>query len=644
MTNKSLDLIAIGRSSVDLYGQQIGSRLEDIASFAKSVGGCPANIAIGTARLGLKSALITRVGPEQMGAFIREQLVREGVAVDGVRTDGERLTALVLLAVERESVSPMIFYRADSADMALDESDIDEALIARSRALVVTGTHFSRPAAAAAQAKAIALMKAQSGKVVFDVDYRPNLWGLGGHSEGFGRYVKSDAVSERLKTVLPDCDLVVGTEEEIMIAGGADSVLDALKAIRAISKAAIVLKRGALGCIVYEGAVPDNLELGVVGKGFQIEVFNVLGAGDAFMSGFLRGWLKGESLATCATWANACGAFAVSRLLCSPEYPTSSELACFLERGSAERALRKDAALNHIHWATTRRREYPRLMALAIDHRLQLEELAVDDVALARISAFKVLAVRAARNVAAGREGFGVLLDDKYGRDALFAAGGGQDLWVAKPIELPGSRPLEFEFSRDLGGRLIEWPVDHCVKVLCFYHPDDEPELKRAQTAKLVQAYEAARKVGREILIEIIASKVGKVGEGTITAALTELYDAGLRPDWWKLEPQASAEAWRRIDEVIETRDPLCRGIVMLGLDAPLDQLKASFEVASAARTVKGFAVGRTIFAETAKRWLDGDVGDEVAIDEMAKRFGALVELWLSLKEGRAPQKISGAR
>ena len=140
----TLDVITIGRASVDLYGQQIGSRLEDIASFAKSVGGCPANIAVGTARLGLKSALITRVGDEQMGRFIREQLAREGVAVDGIATDPERLTALVLLSVEDEGVSPMIFYRTDCADMALSEDDIDEAFIASARAIVVTGTHFSR--------------------------------------------------------------------------------------------------------------------------------------------------------------------------------------------------------------------------------------------------------------------------------------------------------------------------------------------------------------------------------------------------------------------------------------------------------------------------------------------------------------------
>src|SRR6187549_1550329 len=101
----ALDVITVGRCSVDLYGQQIGSRLEDIASFAKSVGGCPANISVGTARLGLRSALLTRVGDEQMGRFIREQLAREGVSVQGITTDKERLTALVLLSVEDEGVS-----------------------------------------------------------------------------------------------------------------------------------------------------------------------------------------------------------------------------------------------------------------------------------------------------------------------------------------------------------------------------------------------------------------------------------------------------------------------------------------------------------------------------------------------------------
>ncbi|MBL9034080.1 MAG: 5-dehydro-2-deoxygluconokinase, partial [Rhodospirillaceae bacterium] len=116
---RDLDVITIGRSSVDLYGQQIGGRLEDMASFAKSVGGCPSNIAIGTARLGLKSGVITGVGDEHMGRFIREQMAREGVAVDGIRTDPKRLTALVILGVRDSESFPLIFYRENCADMGL---------------------------------------------------------------------------------------------------------------------------------------------------------------------------------------------------------------------------------------------------------------------------------------------------------------------------------------------------------------------------------------------------------------------------------------------------------------------------------------------------------------------------------------------
>ena len=551
---KTLDVITIGRASVDLYGQQIGTRLEDVGSFAKSVGGCPANIAVGTARLGLKSALITRVGHEQMGRFITEQLAREGVETAGIATDPARLTALVLLSVEAEGVSPMIFYRTDCADMALDEGDIDEALIASARSIVVTGTHFSRPNSEAAQKKAIRIAKASGARIAFDIDYRPNLWGLAGHDAGFERYVASDIVSQKYQSVLPDCDLIVGTEEEVLIASGEADLLSALRTIRGLSSATIVLKRGPMGCIVYDGAIPDDLEAGIVGEGFPIEVYNVLGAGDAFMSGWLRGWLSGESHATSATWANACGAFAVSRLMCSPEYPSWTELDHFMTKGSPKRALRNDDDLNHIHWATTRRRAWPKLMALAIDHRSQLEE--IPGATEASISAFKELAVTAASRIADGRPGFGMLLDDKHGRKALFAAEA-QGFWIARPIELPGSRPLQFEFSQDVGSRIIDWPVEHAIKVLCFFHPDDPAALRAEQIAKLGAAHDAARKIGRDLLVEIIAGKHGTLGDDTIARAMTEIYDAGIRPDWWKLEPQTSAAAWSGIDQVIEARDPL---------------------------------------------------------------------------------------
>ena len=354
--------------------------------------------------------------------------------------------------------------------------------------------------------------------------------------------MKSDRVSSKMKETLPDCDLIVGTEEEIMIASGADDPLGALKAIRKLSPATIVLKRGAMGCIVYDGPISDDLEAGIVGQGFPIEVFNVLGAGDAFMSGFLRGWLKGEPLKTCATWANACGAFAVSRLLCSPEYPTWEELDFFLTTGSKHRALRKDETINHIHWATTRSGEIPLLMALAIDHRSQLVSVA-DELGVPhdRISAFKRLAVEAAARVAEGRPGYGMLIDERFGRDAFFDAATKGFSWIGRPVELPGSKPLRFEFSQDIGSQLTEWPTNHCIKCLCFYHPDDPAELKSEQQEKVRTLFEAARKVGRELLVEIIASKNGPLTDDTISRALEELYALGIKPDWWKLEPQASS-------------------------------------------------------------------------------------------------------
>lgn len=633
----TLDVITIGRASVDLYGQQTGSRLEDVASFAKSVGGCPANIAIGTARLGLRSALLTRVGDEHMGRYIREQMLREGVSDEGLVTDKERLTALVLLSVENDKTFPLIFYRENCADMALSEDDIDPAFIASSRAIVVTGTHFSRPNTDAAQRKAMKLIKQAGGKVVFDIDYRPNLWGLAGHAAGESRYIASDKVSNHIKGVLADCDLIVGTEEEVLIASGESELLAALKTIRSLSKATIVLKRGPMGCIVYDGPITDDLGAGIVGKGFPIEVYNVLGAGDAFMSGFLRGWLGGESLATAATWANACGAFAVSRLLCSPEIPTFDELQFFLKNGSKERALRKDEAINHVHWATTRRHEIPSMMALACDHRIQLEDIAARTGAdAARIRDFKVLAVKAAAKVADGREGYGMLIDEKFGREAMFEFARHPFSWMGRPVELPGSRPLRFEFSQDIGSQLVEWPVGHCIKCLCFYHPDDPAELKAEQQQKLRTLFEAARKVGRELLIEIIAGKHGKLDENTIPRALEELYALGIKPDWWKLEPQASAAAWKKIEAVINKNDPYCRGVVLLGLEAPLAELEVAFAATADAPVVKGFAVGRSIFAHAAEEWMAGRMDDQAAVDDMAQRFEQLTKAWLAARDRRA--------
>jgi len=633
-TTPTLDVITIGRASVDLYGQQIGGRLEDMASFSKAVGGCPANIAIGTARLGLRSGLITRVGDENFGRFIREQLEREGVTVDGVHTDRDRLTALAILGVRDQSSFPLLFYRTNCADAALSEDDIDPAFIARAGAVVVTGTHFARPENAAAQRKAMRLMREHGGKIILDVDYRPNLWGLSSVGDGENRYVRSESVTRDLAPILAECDLIVGTEEELHIAGGSEDTLQAIRAIRSLSSATIVCKRGPMGCVVFDDAIPEALDDGIAGPGFPVDVYNTLGAGDAFMSGFLRGWLRGEPLEICCTYANACGAFAVSRLLCSAEIPTWTELEHFLAHGSPHRALRHDQDLNHLHWVTNRREQAVPIMALACDHRVQLEDMAREAGApFTRIPAFKRLAVEAAIRVSGKSAGFGVFMDGRYGQEALFRASHA-GLWTARPIEKTASRPLEFECGGSLGAHMTEWPVEQVIKCLCFYHPDDSTELKSRQVRELVRAQDACRRQGREILIEIIAGKHGLLQDDTVSRVMEELYAAGLHPDWWKLEGQSNPAAWRAIGAVIDANDPHCRGVVILGLDAPAAQLIEAFHASAVTPWVKGFAIGRTIFSDAARAWLANRIDDETAITQMAEQFALFVTAW-RLRESR---------
>ncbi len=625
----SLDLITIGRSSVDLYGAQVGGRLEDMASFNKYIGGSPTNIAAGTARLGLKSGLITRVGNEHMGRFIREQLVREGVDVRGVVTDPERLTALVLLGIRDEHQFPLIFYRENCADMALCEDDIGVDFVSEARCVCVTGTHLSNPRTEQAVLKALEISRQHGGLTALDIDYRPNLWGLAGHGDGESRFVESAKVTAKLQSTLHLFNLIVGTEEEFHIAGGSTDTIEALRAVRQVSPATLVCKRGPMGAVVFEDAIPDSLDEGQTGEGFPIEVFNVLGAGDGFMSGLLKGWLTGEDWPTSLKFANACGAFAVSRHGCTPAYPSWEELQYFFRTGIQNKALRKDKALEQVHWSTNRKGDWSKMRVFAFDHRMQLEAMAKEaGVSDSRIGDFKKLCLKAALSVADGKPGYGILCDSRVGREALYAASG-TGLWIGRPVEWPGSRPLtlEPEIGPDFGG-LNEWPVENVVKVLCFYHPDDTAEMRADQEQTVVRLFHAARRNNLEFLLEIIPSKVGPVDDHTAAKIIERFYELDIYPDWWKLEPMKTKASWANACAAIERNDAYTRGIVVLGLDAPQAELEESFALAAGFDLVKGFAVGRTIFGDAARKWLSGAISDQDAVEDMVKRYRSLCEVW----------------
>lgn len=638
--SRKLDVICMGRAAVDLYGEQMGGRLEDMLTFTKYMGGSPANTAVGTARLGLKSSMLTRVGDEHHGRFVRETLRAEGVDVSHVTTDPKRLTALVFLGIQDRDTFPLIFYRDNCADMAISESDFDAAYIASSKALLLSGTHLSQPNTYTSCRKAIALAKESGTRVVLDIDYRPVLWGLTSPGMGEQRFVPSDEVSAHVQTVISACDLVVGTEEEIHIAGGSTDTLVALRRLRELSTATLVVKRGPMGCVVFEGAIPDDIDQGLKGPGFPVDVYNVLGAGDAFMAGFLRGWIRDEPLPRCCAYANACGALVVSRHGCAPAMASWEELQFFLDHGSNTRRLREDVQLEHLHRVSTRTRRWEELVILAFDHRMQLEELADRFGANhARINAFKLLIAEGARQGAGQRSGVGIIVDGRFGED-VFPPMTGNGWWVARPVELPASRPLQFEAGSHLATAMRAWPGEHVAKCLVSYHPHDAAPLREAQLSRLAELQKASVDTFHEFLIEVIPPREMPSDETTLPEALEQIYGAGIYPDWWKLPPAASAAEWERIAAVIERHDPHCRGVLVLGLEASETRLEQSFQVAAPHAICRGFAVGRSIFADAATGWFSNQMNDTDVVKDIAARYARLITLW---DAARATQSVEAA-
>src|SRR6266567_2604920 len=641
--NRALDVICLGRFAVDFYAQQIGARLEDVTSFAKYLGGSSANTAFGCARLGLKAALISRVGDDGLGRFLVETIAREGCDVSHVSVDPTRLTGAVVLGIKDKDTFPLIFLRENCADMAIGEADVEEDFIAQSRALLITGTHFSTEYIDRISNLALDHARRHDVRTVLDIDYRPVLWGLTKRGDGETRYIHSDTVTEHLRRILPKIDLLVGTIEEFNIAGGSTDIMESLSAVREYTDATLLVKRGPLGCAVIDGAVPESLDQAFNGRGVSVEVLNVLGAGDAFSAGFLSGWARGEDYDACCRYANACGALVVSRHGCAPAMPTRTELDYYLEHAHEIPRPDQDATLTRLHRVTAPRTPRRELFTFAFDHRNQFFELAqsvgADESRLPKLKRLFVDAVAETEKALGLASKIGLLCDDRYGQDALNAATG-RGWWIGRPVELPGSNPVVFDRGRSIGTQLIAWPAEHVVKCLVKYHPDDTIEARLENEAQMRALYEAVQVSGHELVLEIIPPTDLPRAADTVLRALKRLYNLGVYPEWWKLHPMP-ADQWQAIDALIAERDPYCRGVVLLGLNASIENLASSFRDARASSTCRGFAVGRTIFHAPSRAWLAGEIDDGTLVQRVRTNFEQLIVAWRDARSAPVQERVA---
>ena len=541
----------------------------------------------------------------------------------------------------------MLFYRENCADMAITAADLDEAFIAGCRALAITGTHFSEPGVHAASTSAIELARKHDVRTVLDIDYRPVLWGLTGRGEGERRFVAADHVTRHLQAILSGFDLIVGTEEEFHIAGGSEDLIGALRAVRGMTPATLVVKRGAIGCSVIEGVIPAQIDDAPTYRGNRVDVLNVLGAGDAFLSGFLTGWLDGESVERACAFANACGAIVVSRHGCAPAMPSRAELDAFLDREGGIPRPDLDAELSHLHRTSIPRKAWDDLYVFAFDHRTPFFELCreagADESRIPRLKALLVEAVAATERAGQLHGHIGLLADDRYGQDALNAATG-RGWWIGRPVEVPGSNPLEFERGRSIGTQLVSWPKEHVIKCLVAFDPDADPMHRIEQETQLIALYDAAKASGHELLLEVIPPGCtdGAQRDELVLRSMKRIYNLGIRPDWWKLCPPCR-DAWAAVDALVEERDPYCRGVLLLGLNAPAQTLAEGFADAMESRSVRGFAVGRTIFIEPATAWLAGSIDDATLVAQAKAAFERMIALWREARRSPEQRVTEGA-
>jgi len=333
MKERKFDVITFGRSSIDLYSQDIGTTFNDITGFDAFVGGSPLNIAVALSRLGSNASLLTAVGNDKVGEFIINFLNKENVNTHCIPIKNTARSSAVILGIEPPNKFPLVYYRDNAADSQVNIDDVQKSNIQEYKILLINGTALNIEPSRSATFFAAEVAKKNNVDVVLDLDFRADQW----HDyRSFGLMIRA---------ILPKVNIAIGTEEEILAATmiSASQVTikdqqisapeikgdidDSISQLLSSGIDILLVKRGENGVSIYkkEGARTDV-------PGFNVKVLNVLGARDAFAGGFLYGYLQGWDLYKACRMGNASGAQIVTKRGCANFMPTLEESLAFIEK------------------------------------------------------------------------------------------------------------------------------------------------------------------------------------------------------------------------------------------------------------------------------------------------------------------------
>ena len=300
----------MGRVGADLYPNQIGVPLSEVRTYTRYAGGFAANVATGLARLGVSVAIVSKVGDEGHGEFIRNFLVSEGVDVRWLGTDPVNLTPIVFCEVVPPDHFPLLFYRRPTApDWELSTDDVDIEGTAGVPLLFISGTGLAREPS---RQTTIKTALAHAGTTVFDLDWRPSVWD------------EPTKYPEVASILIEGADVVMGNEEELRAALDVDDAQKASSVLIERGVKTVIMKRGGKGVVCFEGG--SRFEVPPIAA----EVKNGLGAGDAFAAAVGHGLLREMPIEETLRRANAAGAMVASQLACSEAMPTADDITAFL--------------------------------------------------------------------------------------------------------------------------------------------------------------------------------------------------------------------------------------------------------------------------------------------------------------------------
>lgn len=318
MTNQPYDVFAIGRSGVDVYPLQVGVGLEEVETFGKFLGGSAANVAVAAARLGNRTALISGVGDDPFGRYVRAELVRLDVDNTFVATHGEYPTPVTFCEIFPPDDFPLYFYRKPSApDLQIGVDDIDTDAVRSARLYWSTVTGLSEEPSRSAHFAAWRA-RGRAPLTVLDLDYRPMFWAT-----------PADA-TEQVRKALSQVTVAVGNREECEIAVGESNPHKAADALLDLGIELAIVKQGP------RGVLGKTRHSSVTVAPNEVDVINGLGAGDAFGGSLCHGLLNKWSLEKTLRYANAAGAIVAGRLECSTAMPTAAEVAALAEQTAVE--------------------------------------------------------------------------------------------------------------------------------------------------------------------------------------------------------------------------------------------------------------------------------------------------------------------